>query len=91
MVGPPRIVDGSVLKAMEQEHCERPDSHEPFVRAAPPAAGDKVRYAVPADEWAYVMEPVEGKKYSSGRVGVPLAVFEERMDAFNVRLKRAAA
>ena len=39
------------------------------------------------EEWTIVVNPEEGKQYSSGRVGTPLTVFEELMARKNARLK----
>ena len=48
---------------------------------------DKPKYATPREEWTIVVEPEEGRQYSSGRVGTLLAVFERRMLDKNAQLK----
>ena len=55
--------------------------------------GDIGRYrlaptcATPAEEWTIVVTPEVGKKYSSGRTGTPLSVYEELMGEKNKLLQ----
>ena len=48
---------------------------------------NKPKYATPEEEWAIVVNPEEGKDYSSGRKGTPLAVYEEKMKQKNSLLQ----
>ena len=87
LIGDPLMVEGSLLKGMEAEHNERPDSKTVFVRSM------NKKEATPMQEWEIVLTPVEGTKYSSGRTigddnsALPLEVILERMRAKNLELR----
>ena len=86
LIGDPLMVDGSLMRGMQDEHRKRPDSEVRFLRSM--SKPDKPKYATPAEEWTIVHEPEEGKQYSSGRIGMPLAVFEALMRDKNALLAK---
>ena len=80
-------VDGSLKEGMGEEHNKRGDSQTPFLRSM--SKPDNPKYATPAEEWTIVVEPEEGRKYSSGRKGTPLKVFEALMAVRNNELRES--
>ena len=51
LIGAPKMLDGSLLKAMEAEHCQRPDHDKPF------STSNGIEGATSALEWEFVVAP----------------------------------
>lgn len=56
IVGPVRRVEGSLMKAMEVEHCGSKDSEEKFTSSSGMTTAAK-------DEWEFVVKPIPNKLY----------------------------
>eukprot|EP00326_Haptolina_ericina_P037582 CAMPEP_0181244632 /NCGR_PEP_ID=MMETSP1096-20121128/42969_1 /TAXON_ID=156174 ORGANISM="Chrysochromulina ericina, Strain CCMP281" /NCGR_SAMPLE_ID=MMETSP1096 /ASSEMBLY_ACC=CAM_ASM_000453 /LENGTH=823 /DNA_ID=CAMNT_0023341205 /DNA_START=27 /DNA_END=2496 /DNA_ORIENTATION=- len=63
LIGPPQMIDGSLIKSMEQEHSVRPDSHLKFTSSNGMSSTSR-------DEWEVAYEPVPEKVYPE-RVNFP--------------------
>ena len=46
------MLDGSLLKAMEAEHCQRPDKDKPF------STSNGIEGATSTREWEFVVNPI---------------------------------
>ena len=57
MVGPPALIDGSLLKAMAFEHEAAPDATTPF-------SSSNGLTSTSHAEWEFVAKPKDGKKYA---------------------------
>ncbi|KAL1521792.1 hypothetical protein AB1Y20_021445 [Prymnesium parvum] len=93
LVGPPRLLHGSLRRAMEAEHCDAADSDAPFTTPNGFVGATSRR------EWEWVVQPVAGGKYvertdlratqpGGARCAVPLREFEARVLPINERLKK---
>ena len=51
IIGGPLMVEGSLLKAMEAEHCGKEDSKQPF------DTSNGIKGVTSATEWEFVVEP----------------------------------
>ena len=94
LVGPPLMVEGSLMRQMEHEHTRMPDSDSPF------STSNGVSNASSQEEWEFVYCPVDGKIYVE-RTGLssehpewrrkthmkPLAFYVQSMDEMNARLR----
>ncbi|EOD35777.1 hypothetical protein EMIHUDRAFT_467364 [Emiliania huxleyi CCMP1516] len=98
LVGAPLMVDGSLFKAMETEHCGEKDADVPF------DTSNGIKGATSKLEWEFVVAPVEdqdGRYAERGgdfrtahsewcRKPEPLPVYEAKMaDEMNPRLEAA--
>mmetsp|Transcript_29887 Transcript_29887/g.90939 ORF Transcript_29887/g.90939 Transcript_29887/m.90939 type:complete len:515 (+) Transcript_29887:36-1580(+) len=52
LIGPPLMVEGSLLKAMEEEHCNKKDANLPF------DTSNGIKGSTPRLEWEFVVAPV---------------------------------
>jgi hypothetical protein len=91
------MLKGSLLSAMEAEHCDRPDSSTPF------STSNGIGGAVPSVEWEFVAKPdiSQPDRYverggsfrqdhpSWCRKPEPLDVYEGKMQVVNGRLVKA--
>lgn len=71
------MVGGSFLKAMEQEHCDRPDSDVEFEV--------KGVHTTSKGEWEWLVAPQLGKTYAEAPV--PLEAFKEKLNERNKQLR----
>mmetsp|Transcript_34214 Transcript_34214/g.89391 ORF Transcript_34214/g.89391 Transcript_34214/m.89391 type:complete len:1055 (+) Transcript_34214:149-3313(+) len=90
LIGPPQMIDGSLIKSMEQEHSIRPDSNLKF-------RSSNGMESISKDEWEVAYEPIPDKEYAE-RVGfkeehpewcrkvVPITEFEHDMEKNNQKL-----
>ncbi|EOD32716.1 hypothetical protein EMIHUDRAFT_230507 [Emiliania huxleyi CCMP1516] len=99
IIGPPLMVEGSLLKAMETEHCTLKDADEPF------DTSNGIEGATSKLEWEFVVAPViedqdspyaeRGGDFRTAhrewcRKPEPLLVYEKKMaDEMNPRLVEA--
>ena len=96
LVGPPLMLEGSLLKQMECEHTREADSNQPF------NTSNGIFGATSLEEWEFVVNPnPNGTSYVERSDGFdsehpewrranhaqPLAFYAVRMDAQNARLK----
>ena len=90
------MVEGSLLKAMEAEHCTREDSGRPF------DTSNGIKGVTSATEWEFVVQPNAAPGHYAERGGnfraehpewcrkpLALSVFEERVRHKNAELKEA--
>lgn len=87
---PAREVDGSVLYAMEREHCGGPDAELPF-SSYDGIHGEATGNFISSQEFEFVVAPKDGVAYpqiprgadAERRVAVPLSSFVPKIDALN--------
>jgi hypothetical protein len=91
MLGEPRMVDGSLMKGMQAEHCEGSDSDTEFASA-------NGLSTTAATEWEFVVLPQESKQYPERggdflnahpewcRKATPLSEFLARAEKRSTRL-----
>ena len=85
---PAREVDGSVLYAMEREHCGGADAELPF-SSQNGIHGEATENCTSTQEFEFVVAPKDGVTYpqlpppAEQRVAVPLSSFVPRIDALN--------
>ena len=91
------MADGSLLKAMEAEHCNNKDSNQPF------DTSNGMKGVTSATEWEFVVEPntASGHDYPERggsfredhpgwcREPLELSVFQEKMRCMNAELNLA--
>ena len=92
LVGPPRMLGGSLLSAMAAEHCDAADSDTPFTTP------NGFEGATSRREWEWVVAPKMGGSYveradirahnpTCSRQPIQLREYEVRMESINVRLR----
>ncbi|KAL1498967.1 hypothetical protein AB1Y20_013487 [Prymnesium parvum] len=92
LIGPPQMIDGSLIRSMEQEHCTRPDSTLKFTSS-------NGMTSISRDEWEVAYEPFPEKEYAERvnfkdehpewcRQVKPLSSFEPEMERINAKLSR---
>ena len=89
------MADGSLLKAMEAEHCSANDSNQPF------DTSNGMKGVISATEWEFVVEPNTGHDYPERggsfredhpgwcRKPLELSVFKDKLQCMNAALKKA--
>ena len=96
IIGGPLMVEGSLLKAMEAEHCTSEDSKQPF------DTSNGITGVTSATEWEFVVEPNAAPEHYAERGGnfraehpdwcrkpLALSVFEEKVQHKNAELREA--
>ena len=82
-LGPPAMEGGSLKRAMESEHCTRPDSEKKF------DTSNGMTGVTSEGEWEFVNKPEKNREYASrGRPREPIefAEFTSKMKAKNAEL-----
>ena len=89
------MADGSLLKAMEAEHCSSKDSKQPF------DTSNGMKGVTSATEWEFVVKPNIGHDYAERggnfraehpewcRKPLELSVFKDKLQRKNAELKEA--
>ena len=92
LIGPPKMIEGSLMQAMRFEHCRQNDSAVPF------NTSNGMEGVTSEKEWEFVTNPQEKFQYSERggqfrdehptwcRRPLPLHDFEERMRGLNKKL-----
>jgi len=84
LLGPPRLIEGSLRRSMHAEHCEAPDSTEVFCSANGLSTYSSL-------EWEFVVEPSSNKEYPErGRHGGSRGRCASRVDRLQGSHARAA-
>ena len=93
LIGTPTMIDASLLKAMEVEHCGKGDCDMPFTTS------NGMEDVTSKEEWEFVVEPEDGKAYKERgggfreehpewcRRAIPLDVYEKEMERINAMLE----